>query len=672
MNQAFFITGTGTDVGKTHVCAALIHGLLSLDSPVSYSKPIQTGPFLDKETILQLLTPLWPQIPSHLLSMPPSLWASPWPLSPNQAHRKTPHSPQAPSVAMVQEALATYLPSQAQGQTLIVEGAGGLLVPWNDEGEDWGDMLQALPLPVVLVAQSGLGTLNHTRLTMEALLHRGCTVKGIVLSGPLHPENGADLQKFYPSIPVMALPPWGQSTPSPWTTLCQELVQTLLTPSSPKESWLPWDQAYVWHPYTHLDKDPPPTAVDGAKGPWLITKDQGRLLDTTGSWGVNLCGHGRPEVGQALLAQQRQLDHVIYASTSHEPGARLAKTLVEMTGHHFSKVFYSDNGSSAVEVALKLVYQAQEGSKAGKKAFLAFQGAYHGDTVGAMSVGASTDFFHSFVPLLFDVVFAEGFSIHPSPHCPEGEGLLHERLQSLEQLLSQKSHLLAGVIMEPLVHMVGGLTIQSPLWVEGVVKLCRAHGLPVIFDEVFTGFGRTGTSFAFQQTGVVPDVLCLGKVLSGGTLPLGATLVSPALEAKFQGDRYGKTFCHGHSYTGNPLACTASLVAMDIFQKEGLNEKAKNLEKAYSHWMETTGKPLGIRWPRCLGSVMAFETPWAQLHGGYYQRREPSFRQVALKHGLLIRPLGETVYVCPPLNLTAGELDFLFQGLEKTLLEMTG
>ncbi len=316
---------------------------------------------------------------------------------------------------------------------------------------------------------------------------------------------------------------------------------------------------HLWYPFTPIDS-PPPLPVVRGEGVWLELADGRRILDAISSWWVTLHGHGHPAIAEAIHRQALQLEQVIFAGFTHEPAEQLAAELTALLPPGLDRVFYSDDGSTAVEVALKLARQVWSNRGEDRRRFIAFEGSYHGDTFGAMAVGARSLFTRAYDPLLFDVAFA------PYPETWIGDTEVEAReaasLAELECLLAEQPT--AAIILEPLMQGASGMRLSRPEFLRQVAALARAHGTLLIFDEVMTGFGRTGDWFACQHAGVIPDLICLSKGLTGGFLPMGATVASEAIYDAFRGREPERTFWHGHSYTANPLGCAAALASLAL------------------------------------------------------------------------------------------------------------
>ncbi len=335
---------------------------------------------------------------------------------------------------------------------------------------------------------------------------------------------------------------------------------------SPQESfsknltsrWMTQDRLCVWHPYTQMLTAPDAIGVQRAEGVYLYTCDGHRILDGISSWWVNIHGHNHPRLNRALQEQAGRFAQVIFAGFTHEPAARLAGELVQRTPDNLTRVFFSDDGSTAVEVALKMAYQYwRNRGELTRNLFVAFEHAYHGDTFGAMAAGGVEIFHSEFSGLFFEVRRAR-VPGGPHPRKADAQEESPPAAEELEAILEKEGERVAAVIMEPMVQAAGGMIVWPVEFLRHVREVTQQHGIPLIADEVFTGFGRTGKMFACQHGPIEPDIMCLSKALTGGYLPLAATLASEDIYQSFLSKDRRKTFFHGHSYTGNALACAVA------------------------------------------------------------------------------------------------------------------
>ncbi len=414
------------------------------------------------------------------------------------------------------------------------------------------------------------------------------------------------------------------------------------------------DRAAIWHPFTQAATAPEPLPVVAAHGAYLELADGRRVLDGISSWWTNLHGHGHPRIVQAVARQVETLDHVIFAGCTHPPAVELAERLLQRLPdfgpERLTRVFYSDDGSTAVEVALKIAfqYQAQRG-KPDKRGFIAFQHGYHGDTVGAMALGDPEEYASPFAPLLF-----------PVARVPTDD------LQPLRDLLLKDADRIAAVVLEPMVQGAGGMRFQTHEFVQGVADLCRAHDVLFVADEVMTGFGRTGKLFACEHAGVTPDLMCLAKGLTGGTLPLAATVATEKIYEAFLGPSAHTAFLHGHSFTANPVACAAGLASLDIFEQEGVLDRIAALEQTHAAELTALSSHPQVASVRWLGSIGVLELR-EEASGYFAVERGRKLARALLNRGILLRPLGPVVYALPPYATTPDELTRLWRTVGELL-----
>jgi adenosylmethionine-8-amino-7-oxononanoate aminotransferase len=415
--------------------------------------------------------------------------------------------------------------------------------------------------------------------------------------------------------------------------------------------WLALDEAHVWHPYTQHGAAGTPVPVVRGEGAYLWTADGRRLLDAVSSWWVNLHGHARPEIAAAVAEQARTLEQVIFAGFTHEPAARLAAELVEVLPPGLTRVFFSDDGSTAVEAALKMAVQLHRHRGERRNLVAALDHAYHGDTFGAMSASAPGVFTEAFADHLFAVARL------PDP----GEG---DTLAALDALLAARGHELAAVIVEPLLLAAGGMRVYGEDVLRGIRARTEAAGVLLIADEVATGFGRTGALFACGRAGVRPDILCMSKGITGGFLPMGATAVREEVFAAFVSPDRRRTFFHGHSYTANPLACAAARASLRLLRDDGCTRARAAIEAAHVDGLARLAVHARVRGPRVLGTVAAFALDGGS---GYLSPVGGDLAAWAFERGVLLRPLGDVVYLMPPYCTTAEEVAGVYQVIDDFL-----
>jgi len=416
---------------------------------------------------------------------------------------------------------------------------------------------------------------------------------------------------------------------------------------SPDDDLVALDRAHVWRPYTSSEdhETRPLLVVDRAEGPWLITPEGRRVLDASGSWWCNNLGHGHPRLRAAIARQSEQMMHCTLAAATHEPASRLAAELAREAPEGLTRVFYSDNGSTAVEVALKIAFQYwQQNGRPTRKRFLALPGAYHGDTLGAMSVGDVDEFTGVFRPLLLDVQRPpDAVDHHWEP--------VFERLFAL---LRDSVDEIAGVIVEPMVQGAAGMRIYPADLLATLRERTRSADTFLIADEVFTGFGRTGPMWACDHASITPDLLCTAKGLSGGVLPFAATLATDRIYDGFRGDK-SRALMHGHTFCGNPLGAAIAREVLAIYRDDSVLEAAKPKAARLASRIQSMADVRGVTAPRSLGMCAAFEVGAP----GYMGTVGWQISDAALELGAHLRPLGNTVYVVPPLNIEDADLDRL-------------
>jgi len=426
------------------------------------------------------------------------------------------------------------------------------------------------------------------------------------------------------------------------------------------------DQQYIWHPFTPLVGSLPPLPIVKAEGVYLYTEDGKAILDAIASWWVNLHGHCHPVIAEAIYQQAQTLEHVIFAGFTHQPAIELAEKLLRILPQNQSKVFFSDDGSTSCEVAIKMALQYWYNKGIKKTKIIALQGAYHGDTFGAMSVGDRNPFNAPFAEKLFEVAFL------PFPECYQVAccaGVRNSRKCQQANLCIQKMQALAqtgeiaAFIYEPLVQGAAGMRMYSVEILEKLLQIAKENEIICIADEVMTGFGRTGKLFASQYLSIFPDIMCLSKGLTGGVMPLGVTTCTEAIIEAFRSDDKAKTFYHGHSFTANPLACAAALASMQILlQKDTLNAIARIGEK-HIEFEAKIRNHRALLDVRTLGTIIALELQ-TKGESNYFNEIGKSVYKYFLERNILLRPLGNVLYIMPPYCISDSELDLIYQEIE--------
>lgn len=408
-------------------------------------------------------------------------------------------------------------------------------------------------------------------------------------------------------------------------------------------SWEKIDQEIIWHPFSPLAGNKP-IYVKKARGLYLHTESGRRIMDVISSWWVNVHGHAHPKIAKAIARQAARLEQVIFAGFTHKPAIKLSKTLIELLPTQ-TKVFFSDNGSTSTEVALKLAIQYWYNKGKKRKKIIAIEGAYHGDTFGAMSLGGKNTFTHPFIDYMFDVEFL------PFPH---GDG--SPTLEAMKQAV--KGQEAAAFIFEPLVQGAGGMRMYAAEVLDGLVRIARENEVITIADEVMTGFGRTGKMFACDYLKNKPDIYCLSKGVTGGFLPLGLTLVNAKIADAFDSKDKEKAFFHGHSYTANPLACAAANASMKLLRKNKVQKAIDMISRKQAAFVATIEVNDKIADARSQGTIMAIEL--SSNDPGYTSSIKERIYDHFMARDILLRPLGNVIYMIPPFIITEEELDHVY------------
>ncbi len=428
------------------------------------------------------------------------------------------------------------------------------------------------------------------------------------------------------------------------------------------------DKAVIWHPFTSLKNATDPIPVIKAEGVYLIDEHGNHYIDAISSWWVTIHGHAHPYIAEKIYEQAKTLEQVIFAGFTHKPAIELAERLLPKLPGQFSKIFYSDNGSTATEVAIKMALQYWWNKEAAnneslakskensRKKVLAFNNSYHGDTFGAMSMSDRSVFTLAFHDKLFEVIFIDT----PST----------ENIDTLKALIAKEGNSIAAFIYEPLLQGAGGMKMYEAGLMDELLHKVKEHNIVCIADEVMTGFGRTGKLFACGYCNEKPDIICLSKGLTGGTMALGVTAAAQHIVDAFTSEDKLKTFFHGHSFTANPLACTAALASMDLIEKETCIESIQQIVALNTSFVNQLKKEnnLPIKNIRQLGTIIAFEIE--QGKDGYLNNIAATITKNALQKGVYIRPLGNTVYIMPPYCITKEELQKTYATIIEVIAEV--
>ncbi|MBF0380569.1 MAG: adenosylmethionine--8-amino-7-oxononanoate transaminase [Magnetococcales bacterium] len=426
------------------------------------------------------------------------------------------------------------------------------------------------------------------------------------------------------------------------------------------------DRSHVWHPFTQEATAPDPIPIISASGTTLNSTNGKKYLDLISSWWLTTHGHAHPTIAKAIAKQAKQLEQVIFAGFTHKPAVTLAKKITDILPKKLSRVFFSDNGSTSVEVALKMARQFYLNQGEQRDKFLAFEGGYHGDTVGAMSVGATTGFFDPFKTMMFPVdtiSFPETWQDDPNVEKKE-----EQSLAELDKYLNKHKKQCAGVLIEPLVQGASGMRMCREQFMQKMAKMVKQAGVLLICDEVMTGFGRTGEMFASQKAKIKPDIICLSKGLTAGFMPLSVTVCSQDIYEGFLSANFDKAFAHGHSFTANSLSCAAAVASLKLFKKEKTLKKVAKIEKIHKQRITPLLNHEKIEKPRITGAIAALD--FKTKDPGYTSKIAPLLKEFFINRGLLIRPLGNVLYLLPPYCISNKELHKAWDGIEAAIAEI--
>ena len=668
--RAVFVAGTGTDVGKTVVTAALLRALRGLGVAAQAVKPVQTGvPLPERDPKApEALPPLRGDAAtcaSAVSDMPGELApaavlrAFPLAASPHLAAAEAGHTLNA--AGLVRAIHAHWAQLSPRAELLLLEASGGLLAPLNAR-EAMLDLMALLGTPVILTVRNELGALNHALLSLRALRDAGLTLAGMAVVEPpeeVRQASGAAvlaenirflrerLAADWPGAVLCHLPQADLSGPAGWDGLAGALLplaRTLAGPggaggeranAGPRCADLEArDHAALWHPYASATRLPPLETAARSHDNRIVLANGRELVDGMSSWWAAVHGYNHPRLLHALRAQGRLMPHVMFGGLTHAPAVGLGERLLATMPSGLTRLFFADSGSVAVEVALKMALQCQQGRGHRRRTrFLAPRGGYHGDTLGAMSVCDPVTGMHSlFAGLLPQQVFME------RPACRFDAPFDPAALDDARRSLDEHGDEIAAVILEPVVQGAGGMWFYHPEYLRGLADLCRRTGALLIFDEIATGFGRTGRFFAAEWAGVTPDILCCGKALTGGVLTLAATACTDGVARDIC--REGRVFMHGPTFMANPLACAVASASLDILEEDRWQAQVADLERRLAEGLEPCRRFPDVADVRVLGAI------------GVVEMREPvdtaALQRFFVERGVWIRPFGRLIYLMPP------------------------
>lgn len=439
------------------------------------------------------------------------------------------------------------------------------------------------------------------------------------------------------------------------------------------------DLQYIWHPCSQMKdyESFPPIVLERGEGPYLYDIEGKRYLDAVSSWWVNLFGHSNKRINKAIANQVDKLEHAIFANFSHKPAIELAERIVKLTPEGLNKVFFADNGSSAVEVALKLSFQYhQQMGKPKKIRYVAISEAYHGETLAALSVGDIDLYNEIYKPLLLNTFKAAGPNCYRCPYGEDRESCEGSCIEDMERIVSEHHEEITAVIIEPMIQGAAGMKIYPAIYLKKLRQLCNIYDIHLIADEIAVGFGRTGKMFACEHAQISPDIMCLSKGLTAGYMPLSLVLMTDTIYDAFYDDYVSlRAFMHSHSYTGNPIGCAIACESLNIFEDKNVIDKNRITSQRIQERIRPLLDHPHVGEFRQLGMVGALElVKDKKTKEGFDWKQRVGYQiyQIALKHGVLLRPLGNVIYFMPPYVVDEKDIDFMVGTAEKAICEYLG
>lgn len=664
--------GTDTDAGKTVVTAALLRAFSAHGVNVRGIKAIQTGCVRDEKGGLcapdiAVYTDAAPNIPCEALTLLEQ------PCSP---HLAAIQSGQRLDIRMLASRLRK---SGLNADLTLIEGAGGLFVPLNRK-ETLLDLLESLSTRVVLVVANRLGAINHALLTIEALRSRGLTILGVILTQPVQPSNSpleqqirADNSKTIArmgNVRVLASIPYDHrlsemdavARGKAWDDLAARLSEAArLIADTPSEApdnatLLDFDKKHIWHPYTSATEPLPVWEAVRTQGNSIFLRDGTTLVDGMASWWAAIHGYNHPRLIAALREQSERMPHVMFGGLTHSPAVVLTERLLHLAPDTLQHVFFADSGSVAVEVALKMAAQYFHASgKPQKTSFLTPRGGYHGDTLGAMSVCDPITGMHT----MFSYALPQQFFVS-RPECSFHAEYDPESLKEIATALTLHGHTIAAVVLESIVQGAGGMRFYHPEYLRQLRALCNEHDVLLILDEIATGFGRTGKMFACEWAEIEPDIMCVGKALSGGVMTLAATLATERVAHGIS--QNGGVLMHGPTFMGNPLACAVAGASLDLLMESPWQQRIARMERHMREGLAPCADLYGVEEVRVLGGI------------GVVEMRQPVNVEKLQKFfvrqcGVWIRPFARLIYIMPPYTIAEDELKHLTDSITTAIRE---
>lgn len=674
MAKGIFITATGTDVGKTYVSALILKKLIEDGEKAIYYKAALSGAKEDKDSKLIA------EDASYVFEK------SGIELEPNDyvsyiyKHAYSPHlAAQIENRPLeLSKVYSDYKKLQEQYDYIVAEGSGGLVCPLRLDDQNQimlTDVIKKLGLDIIIVSQSGLGSINSTILTINYAKSQNIDVKGIVLNNydkenPIHRDNKIQLEKLS-GIEVLALVGENEDNIS----IEIDKLKSLFSPD-----YIEKDRAHIWHPCSQMKdyEEFPPILIEKGKGMYLYDHEGKAYADVVSSWWCNLLGHSNQRINNAVKNQLDKLEHVIFANFTHKPAIELCERLSKVLPKGISKFFFTDNGSSAIEAAMKMSFQYHyQTNNIQKTKFMAMSEAYHGETLGALSTGGVDIYSKMYKPLLLDVNRIESPDCYRCKYEKSRENCNVECFEHAQKIFELHGKETAAILVEPLLQGAAGMKMYPPLYLKKLRKLCDDYNVHLIADEIATGYGRTGKMFACDHAQISPDIICLSKGLTGGYMPMAIAVTTDKIYNAFYADyNEGKAFMHSHTYSGNPLACSAAIEVLKILEEDNIIEKASEKAVYFNKLIrEMLINHKNIGEIRTIGLINAIElVEDKSLKKGFDSKLRVGYQiyKNALKKGLILRPLGDVLYFNPPLIIEYEDMLKAVLICKESILEVLG